>query len=165
METETRSNESTTTWSKSLEALPIFTIREIEAHRQASGKQNPVMKTTDRGKQFHEEGYLNEIFTSFTTTEFYVKAKCKASMKKDIRSVHIILNRATSQVQNGECSCPAGNSGYCNHVMALLFRLAEYTLKQLVDIPEEIACTSQPRKWGIPNSSRGQTKKNQLWKA
>lgn len=141
-------------WGKSLAELPIFTRREIEAHRQASGKQNPVMKTLDRGQKFQEERYLrsNTIFTSHSDTRFYAKAKCKASMMKDTRSVEVILCRQTSQVLAGKCSCPAGNSAYCNHIMALLIELAEYSLKELTEVPsEEVACTSRPRKWGIPN--------------
>ncbi len=30
-------------WGKSLEFLPTFTIKEIEKHRDASGKQFPVL--------------------------------------------------------------------------------------------------------------------------
>ena len=36
------------------------------------------------------------------------------------------------------CSCPAGKSGYCNHVMALLFELTDYSLNQLKAIPEAL---------------------------
>ena len=40
------------TWRKSLEGLPIFTIKEVEEHRQKSGG---IMKTLDRGRKFKEE--------------------------------------------------------------------------------------------------------------
>ena len=53
-------------------------------------------------------------------------------------------------MENASCTCPAGKSDVCNHVMALLFELAEYSLKQLESIPDEPACTSQLRKWGVP---------------
>ena len=71
-------------------------------------------------------------------------------MKKDIRTVYIQLNRLTAVVKRGNCSCPAGLSGYCNHVMALLLELADYSLSELKYVPEEIACISRLRQWGIP---------------
>ncbi len=37
--------------------------------------------------------------------------------------------------------------------MALLFELADYSLNQLETVPEEIACTSKSRQWGIPGQN------------
>ena len=34
--------------------------------------------------------------------------------------------------------------------MALLFELADYSLHQLKTVPEELACTSKERRWGVP---------------
>ncbi len=109
----------------------------------------------DRGRKFKEERYLSAdfLFTRVADDRFNVKAKCKASMKKEIREVEVSLNRETGLVVFSKCSCPAGKSGYCNHVMALLFQLADYSLNQLETVPEEIACTSKSRQWGIPGQS------------
>ena len=51
-------------------------------------------------------------------------------MKKEKRSVTVKLNTITSKVLDGSCSCPAGKAGYCNHVMALLLELADYSLSR-----------------------------------
>ena len=56
-------------WGKSLANLPTFTIREIELHRQKSGKQNvSIIKTFDRGRKFSEERYISSdsVFTAVT---------------------------------------------------------------------------------------------------
>ena len=47
------------------------------------------MKTTDRIKRFKEERYLStdDVFAANTERIFYVKGKCKASMKREIRSI------------------------------------------------------------------------------
>ena len=34
-------------------------------------------------------------------------------------------------------SYPAGESRYCNHVMALLYEIAEYSLNQDIEVPQE----------------------------
>ena len=83
---------------------------------------------------------------------FYVKARCEASMKKELRNVRIQLCKRTGEVYKATCSCPAGKSGYCNHLMALLYEIAEYSLNQLTEVPREKACTSVLRKWGVPGN-------------
>ena len=144
-------------WSKSLKFMPVFTITDIETHRLSSGKQKGVAiaKTLDRGRKFKEERYLSSdtIYTKHDQTHFFVKAQCKASMKKVKRHILLSLNIKTSKVAEAKCNCPAGASGYCNHIMALLLELADYSLKQLKSVPKEIACTSQLRKWGVPGEA------------
>ena len=62
--------------------------------------------------------------TLYTKWEyFYVKCECKASIKKDNRIVTVKLNRSFGKVESGSCTCPDGNSAYCNHVMGILFKL------------------------------------------
>ena len=60
--------------------MPVFTIMEIKNHRIKSGKSSS-------GKRFKEERYLSadDVFAANTERIFYVKGKCKASMKKEIR--------------------------------------------------------------------------------
>ena len=144
-------------WGKSLADMPLFTIKEIELHRQSSGKFGvSIIKTLDRGRKFKDERYISAdtLFTASLRNDFYVKCKCKSSMKKEFRSVEVALSRTSGAVSTASCSCPAGLSGYCNHVMALLFELADYSLNQLVSVPEEISCTSQSRQWGIPSENQ-----------
>ena len=49
-------------------------------------------------------------------------------------------------------SCPAGKSGYCNHVIALPYEVAEYSLNQLTEASQEKACKIVLRKWGVPGN-------------
>ena len=140
-------------WGKSLVGFPHFTIKEIENYRIRTGKGNAIIKTRDRGRKFMDERYLSsdEIFTLITKSTIQVKGKCKASMKKDMRTMSVTVDKLSGKVIKGHCNCPAGQSGYCNHVMALLFELANYSLRQLKTIPEESACTSKQREWGVPS--------------
>ena len=49
-----------TSWGKSLEMLPQFTIKEIERRRQLSGKtpESAIVKTLERGRKFKNERYI-----------------------------------------------------------------------------------------------------------
>ena len=138
------------TWGKSLSTLPIFTRREIDLHVRKCGKLKgkSISKTSVRGRLFKHERFLSSdsVYTAFNLLYFYVKARCKASMKKELRNVRIQLCKRTGEVYKATCSCPAGKSGYCNHVMALLYETAKYSLNQLTEVPQEKACTSVLRK-------------------
>ena len=144
-------------WGKLLMQMPFLTIKEIEAHRQNSGKDHggPILKTLERGRKCMEERYISadSVYTIVQDDHFLVKGSCKASMKKELRTIRLNLNINTGYVNNAMCSCPAGLSGYCNHVMALLLELAVYSLNQLQNVPEELACTSKLRQWGVPGQS------------
>ena len=80
-----------TSSGKSLEMLPEFTIKEIEQHRQLSGKtpESAIIKTLDRGRKFKNQRYItsDSIFTKYDKGIFYVKGLCKASMKKEKHSL------------------------------------------------------------------------------
>jgi len=140
-------------WGKSLTLLPPFTIKEIEEHRLCSGKtpESAIIKTLDKGRKFKSERYISadSVYTQCDGVYFFVKCECKASMKKEKRKVLVKLKRDNGKVESGSCSCPAGNSGYCNHIMALLLEIADYSLNQLSTVPEEISCTSRMRQWGV----------------
>ena len=137
----------TLSWSKSLESLPLFTIKEIESYRIKSGKGKAIIKTRDRGRKFFEEKYITsgDTFIRTTLKTITIKGKCKASMKAETRIMNVVISLKSSKVIKGHCTCPAGKSGYCNHVMALLFQVADYSLHQMQTVPEEISCTSKKR--------------------
>ena len=73
----------------------------------------------------------------------------KSSVEMPAVTIKDIVAHRVNSGKN-TCSCPAGLSGYCNHVMALLFELADYSLNQLFGVPDEIACTSKLRQRGNP---------------
>lgn len=140
-------------WDKSLSEMPMFTLREIQKHRVMCGKGKAIIKTSDRGRMFKNEGYVDtdDIFTKSCVDTFKVKGSCRASMKQVKRNMCVTLSKESGVVTDAKCNCPAGKSGYCNHLMALLFELADYSLNELKLVPEEVACTSKNRQWGVPS--------------
>ena len=144
-------------WTKDLTNLPLFTKREIELHRKKSGKnERSIIKTRDQGLKFKNEGYVikDEMYTKTSSLFFTVKAQCRSSMIQERKHLEVVLNRLDGEVFSGTCDCAAGNSSYCNHVMALLFELADFSLRDIKTIPEDIACTSGPRQWGTHPSDK-----------
>ena len=108
---EKKVNQSEKEWGKCLKEMSVFTIREIENHRIKRGKSSSaIMKKTDRGKRFKEERYISggDIFAANIERIFYVKGKCKASIKREIRSMEVGINKVNCDIIFAKCSYPAG---------------------------------------------------------
>ena len=88
------------------------------------GKQLKL-KTLDKGRKFKCEDCISAdtLYANWDNEYFYIKCDCKASMKKEKRRVTVKLSTRNGKVESGSCTCPVGNSAYCNHVMGLLFYL------------------------------------------
>ena len=116
------------------------------------------MKTIVRGQKFKQERFLTAegVCAAKTMNHFDVKCTCRASMKKLSQNIIVHIHRSNSSVAGATCSFPAGLSGYCNHVMAAVFELANYSLNSFKIVPSERACTSQLRKWGFPGNKEKQ---------
>ena len=86
-------------------------------------------------------------------------AECTPSMgalgaaKKKNKIIKVQLDFETGKVQYASCTCRQGDGGLCHHVVALLLELAEYSLAQLKEVPDELACTSRLRAWGVPGNT------------
>lgn len=54
----------------------------------------------------------------------------------------------------GKCSCVAGASGYCHHVVGLLFYMSHCKHLGLKSLPDELTCTSLPQMWSVPRQKK-----------
>ena len=104
-------------------------------------------------------GPLGRTFTSMKPKQvFFLRAKCYHSFKKS-EAPHVLrfaLCIVSGQVIQANCSCKAGKVGFCNHVLALMFKTCKFSLfdcKNTDDLCEDddeqpnVACTSQLQKW------------------
>ena len=89
---------------------------------------------------------------------FFVKSKCCHSFRKHDQphTLQIALCILSGEVRSACCSCVAGKVGFCNHVLALMFKLCKFllfncsTTKDLSEEDDEhvpLACTSQLQQW------------------
>ena len=53
--------------------MPVFTIMVIENHKIKNGKsRSTIMKTTDRGKRFKKDIYLQMLFLQVIQEEYFM---------------------------------------------------------------------------------------------
>ena len=56
-----------------------------------------------------------------------MRATVLPSMRKDhVYTTVVVFHESTARVASAHCACPAGLSGCCNHVTAMLYCLEEY---------------------------------------
>ena len=65
----------------------------------------------------------------------------------------VSINKVNCDIIFAKCSSPAGESGCCNHIMALLFKIADCCLHKLISLPKEKACTNMARRWDVPSAN------------
>ena len=151
-------------WGKSLERMPSFTRAEMNQHVANSGKRvanaehHSIPTNLRKAKTFLEDEYLKEIEANSDQRYFYFKAKCYHSFKKSEapHALRFAMCIVSGQVIQATCSCKAGKVGYCNHVLALMFKACKFSLfdsKSTDDLCQDddeqpdLACTSKLQKW------------------
>ena len=151
-------------WGKSLERIPPFTRAEMNQHIESSGKRvgnadhHSIPTNLRKAKTFLKDEYLKDIEANSDQRYFYLRSKCYHSFrKKDApHTLRFALCIVSGQVLHANCSCKAGNVGYCNHVLALMFKACKFSLydsKNTDDLNQEndenpdLACTSQLQRW------------------
>ena len=73
-----------------MEGVPVCTVREIEDHKKANGKNGAtIQKTSERGLQFRNERYLSvDIIQTMKAKDLY-----KFTFEFTFKSVRLVLRR------------------------------------------------------------------------
>ncbi|KAJ8306945.1 hypothetical protein KUTeg_015029 [Tegillarca granosa] len=74
----------------------------------------------------------------------HVTARCWPSMRKN-QPPHILfieIEKPNGSITDGHCSCKAGMSGHCSHVIGLIKSLQGFKLLNFRSVPEQQSCTS-----------------------
>ena len=134
-------------------------------HLQTSGKQlkpkkegvptNIDYSTLQRGHQYFMEGYIPGKYLMFCVKNnaIWIKARCYRSQRKHdtMHEVRIaISNDYPHHVTRAACSCVAGKTGMCSHVIGLLKQIIHYAMMKLQSVPEDMACTQMQQVWHKP---------------
>ena len=122
-------------WSTETSVLPKqFSFMKRNA-------QSYVEKPLEKGYKFFFENYVFGVLCLLNGSEVHVKGKCYRSQRKSDRphDVMVILSLA-GIVNKARCSCAAGENGYCNHTMGLLY---------LIDQCNQIKGSYFPQSWNM----------------
>ena len=113
-----------------------FTRAEMNLHimksekRIANKNHHSVPTGLRKATAFLKDEYLNDIQCTSDQSCFYFRAKCSHSFRKNDppHDIKIALTILSGEVGCATHSCVAGNVGYCNHAVALMFKLCKFSL-------------------------------------
>ena len=146
-------------WAKSLSDAPVLTMKEIKKYFDhvstvVMKNSTAVKESFSRGSQLIEENFPDKstVYAKHDKSVFCLKGLCGASLHKKGYWITVAVDRKASDVIFAYCQCEAGKGGTCSHSFAIMKTLARWSLDQLKEIPEDIACTSKPCVWSVPQS-------------
>ena len=121
-----------------------------------------VMKPFERGVNFFFiEGYLHNVFAKkhAESNTFYFRALCYPSLRKSDPPPPRKIRPAVSlkepyHVLGSSCTCVAGELGFCNHAIGLMYLISHYYITKAKVIPDDLACTSLPQQWHKPRGKK-----------
>ncbi|WAR00121.1 hypothetical protein MAR_024493 [Mya arenaria] len=149
----------TSEWSSDLRHLPIHNFHQLYEYlvQETSKYGAIVLKGTnykrERAYQFHNENHISDMKIAKNKDVTLAKCKVIASMKKCRYKVVVVFSEI-GDVMYAACECPAGlglhGAGKCNHIGGLLFRVEEFTRKELQKALDTLTCTSKLSNWNVP---------------
>ena len=151
-------------WGKSLERMPPFSRAEMNQHIESSGKRvgnadyHSIPTNLRKARTFLKDEYLKDIEANSNERYFYLRAKCYHSFRKNDapHSLRSILCIVLGQVMHATPVHVKLEVGYCNHVLALMFKACKFSLydsqktddlNQENDEQPDLACTLQLQRW------------------
>ena len=138
-----------------LEALPDIRAEKLIHKEESEDVHVPAKytRTLNKGYRFFLDGHVQDIkYHPMDHKPDYVciLSRVLPSMRKDrVYVVNIVFQDSTCAVTTAYCSCPAGLSGYCNHVTATLYCLEDYIHLGLQE-DEKCGCTDRLQTWNQP---------------
>ncbi|XP_070548024.1 uncharacterized protein [Ptychodera flava] len=119
--------------------------------------QNLSKKSQEKGLNYFSQGYVHDIkINDHNATEVNIIARCWRSMRKSElpHNIDISISTAERKLANANCSCKAGLSGHCSHVIGLLKSLQGLKLHNFTSVPTQLSCTSIPQQWHVPRGPK-----------
>ncbi|XP_078000273.1 uncharacterized protein LOC144452932 isoform X1 [Glandiceps talaboti] len=113
-------------------------------------------KAQDKGLNYFTQGYVHDIKINNASNDLKVLARCWRSMRKSEspHKIEVDISRVLRKVTNANCSCKAGLSGHCSHVIGLIKSLQGLKLHNFTNVPAQLSCTSIPQQWHVPRGPK-----------
>lgn len=101
-------------------------------------------KAIQRGRLYCISDHIRNLQDNCCKNIYYLRAKIQSSFKVTTTYDVVIGLDEDGYIINAACQCPASESLNCSHIIALLFKLEEYTLQYGF---EPLTWTSKIKEW------------------
>ena len=149
-------------WTKKLMSIPAFTYEKLQQHlvlsdKTLDSKPAEAIRHKKSGYRLFKVGFVTEVEVKPDVKKgdenkcFLVRCLVSAEMWKKQYKVYVHLTQPHGDIDFVRCVCPAGKTGLCKHVAALLFQLLDYIELGLNEVPDSLTCTQELQQWHVPN--------------
>ncbi|KAK3107104.1 hypothetical protein FSP39_007204 [Pinctada imbricata] len=83
-----------------------------------------------------------------------ISAKSYRSQRKSEKPHALHLGVQNVDIKYANCTCQAGASASCSHIIGLMQALHEWQLMGFTEVPSQLSCTSMPQQWGVPRGDK-----------
>ncbi|XP_071118722.1 uncharacterized protein [Haliotis cracherodii] len=113
------------------------------------------MKSKQQGFKFFSEVYFHSVSMTYGENDTIVSsAKCYRSMKKNEPPHAVHVDIKPEEISYAYCSCQAGTSGSCSHVIGFIIALQQWQLMGFTEVPSKLSSTSLPEQWSKPRCTK-----------
>jgi hypothetical protein len=139
-------------WTSAKENLPCLTVNGLESYVKTRKKAAQALQ--EKGYRIFASRKIVSVKTSVVHANKLLKAFVRPSMEsKAARPLWILFSE--DKPTKAFCRCPAGKSGLCCHVSAVLYALEEHS--RTGNLTLEIACTSKLQTYGTKINHGGES--------
>ncbi|XP_062596311.1 uncharacterized protein LOC134257729 [Saccostrea cucullata] len=118
----------------------------------------PTLRQKQRAIAFVKDSYIKSAknFSGETGNGVQITAKVFLSQRKseEPHRVDLEVNLQQKNFNDAHCSCKAGISGQCAHVLAVVNALEQWKISGYKKVPSEISSTSLPQQWDKPRGDK-----------
>ncbi|XP_069133552.1 uncharacterized protein [Argopecten irradians] len=141
--------------------VPDFSTKEIYNYVVLKMNRKKQLKS----KVFYEDRHVHSLqicTIDENSSHCYVKCKVLPSIPSANRNISpdhdvwVMMSKVSGCVNSAECNCTAGQGEACNHIVALLYAIADISEKKREG---KLAPTSQKCKWNNPRKRKLSPKK------
>lgn len=159
-------------WTSSLDGVPTITHSLVEQFFHKSEGKRHLMQgyAFSKTQKFETSGKPLQInLLKNHANMFLIRGFTRPAMKQakgdELYKICVLFDKTTGEILSGkDYSCAAGKRGYCKHVAALAYKLAEVTMSSMKHLPKPISCTEIKQKWGLPSIKSQQDPEKELMK-
>ncbi|VDI42283.1 Hypothetical predicted protein [Mytilus galloprovincialis] len=117
----------------------------------------PTLRQKQRATAFVKDSYVKSVSIFRAGNErIAIKSNVYRSQRKseDPHTINLDVNETTRKLEDAHCSCKAGISGKCAHVLTVVMMIEQWKILGYKAVPSQPSSTSLPQQWDKPRGPK-----------
>ncbi|VDI40315.1 Hypothetical predicted protein [Mytilus galloprovincialis] len=117
----------------------------------------PTLRQKQRATAFVKDSYVKSVSIFRAGNErIAIKSNVYRSQRKseNPHTINLDVNETTRKLEDAHCSCKAGISGKCAHVLTVVMMIEQWKILGYKAVPSQPSSTSLPQQWDKPRGPK-----------